>query len=440
MDRQTRPDASDDPAVAMLGLIEALYPICRSITGDGLRESLRLIAREIPLKLVEVPTGTRLFDWTAPREWNVRRAYIETLDGRRVVDFAASNLHLLQYSVPVDRIVERDELLRHLHTLPETPDWIPYRTAYYREDWGFCLSQRQAQTLTEPRYRVVIDTTLAPGHLTYGELVLPGAQAEEMLISCHSCHPSLANDNLSGMAVATLLARRLMERERRLTYRFLFIPGTIGSLAWLAANEAVVPRVTHGLVLSCLGDGAPLTYKQSRRGDAAIDRIAAHVLQASGEPYRIAPFTPYGYDERQYCSPGFDMPVGCLMRSPNGTFPEYHTSADNLDFLRPAALAGSLEVVMRIVEVIEGDGVYRNLSPKGEPQLGKRGLYRPIGGKKEAGGGADQMALLWVLNLADGRHSLLETAERAGMPFAAIRAAADALIEKELLAPAAPPG
>ena len=422
----------------MTRLIEALYPICRSITGDGLRQSLGLIAQEIPLRLTEVPSGTQVFDWTVPREWNVRQAYIATLNGRRVVDFAASNLHILQYSVPVDRIVERDELRRHLHTLPETPDWVPYRTSYYSENWGFCLSQRQAERLTNERYRVVIDTTLAPGHLTYGELVLPGAQAEEMLISCHSCHPSLANDNLSGIAVAVMLARRLMARQhRRFTYRFLFIPGTIGSLAWLAANEGRVPLVTHGLVLSCLGDGAAFTYKQSRRGNAAIDRIAAHVLQASGEPYRLQPFIPYGYDERQYCSPGFDMPVGCLMRSPNGTFPEYHTSADNLGFITPAALTGALETLTRIVDVIEGDATYLNLSPKGEPQLGKRGLYRPIGGQREAGG-FDQMALLWVLNLADGKHSLLDTAERAGMPFAVIRAAADALLGAGLLAPAEP--
>jgi aminopeptidase-like protein len=431
---KARPGASDDPAAAMTRLIEALYPICRSITGDGLRRSLGLIADEIPLRLTEVPSGTPVFDWTVPREWNVRQAYIATLDGRRVVDFAVSNLHILQYSVPVDRIVERDELRRHLHTLPETPDWIPYRTSYYSENWGFCLSQRQAERLTDERYRVVIDTTLTPGHLTYGEFVLPGVQAEEVLISCHSCHPSLANDNLSGIAVAVMLARRLMARQhRRLTYRFLFIPGTIGSLAWLAANEARVPLVTHGLVLSCLGDSAPFTYKQSRRGDAAIDRITAHVLQASGEPYRLQPFIPYGYDERQYCSPGFDMPVGCLMRSPNGTFPEYHTSADNLGFITPAALTGALETLTRIVDVIEGDATYLNLSPKGEPQLGKRGLYRPIGGQKEAGG-FDQMALLWVLNLADGKHSLLDTAERAGMPFAVIRAAAAALVEAGLLA------
>ena len=430
-----RGGAGNDPAAAMISLIEQLYPICRSITGDGLRQSLRLIAGELPsLALHEVPTGTPVFDWTVPREWNVRGAYIATLDGRRIVDFAQSNLHLLQYSTPVDRVVERAELLRHLHTLPETPDWIPYRTAYYSEAWGFCVSQRQAEQLTDDAYRVVIDTSLAPGHLSYGELVLPGERQEEVLLSCHVCHPSLANDNLSGIAVAVALARRLMAAKRRFTYRFLFIPGTIGSLAWLAANEARVGLVTHGLVLSCLGDGAPMTYKQSRRGDAAIDRIAAHVLRQSGAPHRLLPFTPYGYDERQYCSPGFDMPVGCLMRSPNGTFPEYHTSADNLDFIRADALGHSLDTLERIVAVIEGDGTYLNLSPKGEPQLGKRGLYRPIGGQKEAGG-FDGMALLWVLSLADGKHSLLDTAERAGMPFAAIRAAADALQETGLLAP-----
>lgn len=412
-----------------------LYPICRSITGDGLRRSLGIIGQELPLERREVPTGTPLFDWVVPREWNVRNAYIATLDGRRIVDFAECNLHLLQYSTPLDRVVERTELLSHLHTLPETPDWIPYRTAYYSENWGFCLSQRQAEQLTDAAYRVVIDTTLAPGHLSYGELVLPGAREEEVLLSCHVCHPSLANDNLSGIAIAVALARRLMAARRRFTYRFLFIPGTIGSLAWLAANEVRVPRVKYGLVLSCLGDGAPMTYKASRRGDAAIDRIAAHVLRQSGAPHRLLPFTPYGYDERQYCSPGFDMPVGCLMRSPNGSFAEYHTSADNLTFIRRDALAHSLEMLERIVAVIEGDGVFLNLSPKGEPQLGKRGLYRPIGGQKEAGG-FDGMALLWVLNLADGQHSLLDTAERAGMPFAAIRAAADALLEKGLLAPA----
>ena len=436
--------AGDDPGAAMMRMIRELFPICRSITGDGMRRTLGIVSRELPapLRLHEVPTGAPAFDWTVPKEWNIRAAYIETVGEkrRRVVDFADNNLHILQYSLPVDRVVPVEELRRHLHTLPETPDWIPYRTAYYAETWGFCLSQRQADALTDPAYRVVIDTTLATGHLTYGELLMPGESGgegaeEEVLISCHSCHPSLANDNLSGIAVATMLARHVAGlARRRYGYRFLFIPGTIGSLAWLSRNEhEIVPRIRHGLVLSCVGDSGPVTYKQSRRGDAPVDRIVAHVLKTSGGPHRITPFIPYGYDERQYCSPGFDMPVGCFMRSPNGTFPEYHTSADNLDFVKPESLVDSLEKLKEVVAAIEdGDTLYRSLNPKGEPQLGKRGLYRPIGGQKDAAS-FDGMTLLWVMNLADGKHTLFDMAERSGQSFAAIRLAAEALAEKGLL-------
>ena len=425
-------DAAGGEGAAMMRMIEELYPICRSITGDGLRRSLGIVARHLPLALREVPSGTQAFDWTIPPEWNVRGAFIATPDGRRLVDFADSNLHLVQYSLPMDRIVTRDELLGHLHTIPEHPSWVPYRTSYYKEDWGFCLSERQARTLTDAAYRVVIDTTLAPGHLTYGELEIKGASSDEMLVSCHSCHPSLANDNLSGIAVATMLARRLMSAPRRLTYRFLFIPGTIGSLAWLAANEARVPRVKHGLVLSCVGDPAGFTYKQSRRGTAEIDRIVAHVLRHGGTAHRVLPFIPYGYDERQYCSPGFDMPVGCFMRSPNGGYPEYHSSADDLSLVRRECLEESLENLWQIIGAVEGNETYKNLSPKGEPQLGKRGLYRPMGGQQAQD--FDQMSLLWVLNLADGDHSLLDMAERAGLPFATMRAAADALAAAGLIA------
>jgi aminopeptidase-like protein len=424
-----------DDGAAMMGMIEELYPICRSITGDGMRRSLAILAQRVPLQLHEVPSGTPVLDWTVPKEWNVRSAYIATRDGRRIVDFAACNLHIVQYSRPIDRIVQAEELQKHLYSLPETPDWIPYRTAYYADTWGFCLTQRQRDSLAELEYRVVIDATLADGHLTYGQLVLHGASDEEVLLSCHSCHPSLANDNLSGMAVATMLARHLMSVPRRYTYRFLFIPGMIGSITWLARNEDVVPRIRHGLVLSCLGDPGATTYKRSRKGDAAIDRYVEHILRHSGAPHRIVPFTPYGYDERQYCSPGYDMPVGCLMRSPNGTYPEYHTSADNLDLLRPEALVDSLEKLKRIVDVIEHDATYRSLNPKGEPQLGRRGLYKPIAGHKDMSGGG-QMALLWTLNFADGHHSLFDIAERSGLPFAEIKTAADALIEADLLEPA----
>lgn len=429
--------AQPDEGAAMMDVMTELYPICRSITGNGMRQSLAVLQEHIPLEIREVPTGTPILDWTVPNEWNIRAAYIETLDGRRVVDFADCNLHILQYSRPIDRIVPIAELQQHLHSLPETPEWIPYRTAYFADTWGFCLTQRQRDALAEPAYRVVIDATVEPGHLTYGELELPGASEEEVLFSCHACHPSLANDNLSGIAVATMLARHLATASRRFTYRFLFIPGMLGSLTWLAQNEERVARVRHGLVLSCLGDSGASTYKQSRRGDAPIDRYVEHVLRRSGSPYRITPFIPYGYDERQYCSPGFDMPVGCLMRSPNGTYPEYHTSADNLDLVHGEHLLDSLTKLKRIVEVIEGDAMYRNLSPKGEPQLGRRGLYRQISGQKDAAE-VDQMALLWVLNLSDGRHSLFDIAERSDVPFPTIRAAADALVSKHLLEPVVP--
>jgi aminopeptidase-like protein len=418
---------------AMIALVEQLFPICRSITGNGVRQTLEVLGRYIPLQVNEVPSGTAVLDWTVPPEWNIRDAYIVNDDGTHVVDFAANNLHVVQYSRPIDAIMSLAELRPHLHTLPDQPDWIPYRTSYYVEDWGFCLTHRQLSNMADGSYRVVIDSDLTPGHLTYGELLIPGEIPDTVLFSCHICHPSLANDNLSGIAVATMLASYLQTLRLRYSYRFLFIPGTIGSLTWLARNEDKVAGIVHGLVLSCLGDSGGMTYKQTRRGNAAIDRIVAHVLTHDGIPYRIAPFVPYGYDERQYCSPGFNLPVGCLMRTPNGEYPEYHSSADNLSLLRSKSLAHSLAVLQNVVAVIEGDVIYRSRNPKGEPQLGRRGLYATMGGQRNAS--YDQLALLWVLNLADGRHSLLDTAERAGMPFARIRAAADALVAAELLEP-----
>jgi aminopeptidase-like protein len=417
----------------MMALIEQLFPICRSITGNGVRQTLAILQRHIPLGVSEVPSGTAVLDWTVPHEWNIRNAYLARPDGTRVVDFANNNLHVVQYSRPIDAIMPFAELRPHLHSLSGQPDWIPYRTSYYAENWGFCLTHNQLSSLADGFYRVVIDSDLTPGHLTYGELLIPGETDDTVLFSCHICHPSLANDNLSGIAVATMLARHIQTLRPRHSYRFLFIPGTIGSLTWLARNEDKVARITCGLVLSCLGDAGGITYKQSRRGEAVIDRIVAHVLRHDEVPHRIWPFVPYGYDERQYCSPGFDLPIGCLMRTPNGEYPEYHSSADNLSLLRPDSLAHSLAILRRIVAVIEGDVVYRSRNPKGEPQLGRRGLYAAMGGQRAAND--DQMALLWVLNLADGRHSLLDMAERAGLPFASIRTAADALVAAELLQP-----
>jgi aminopeptidase-like protein len=431
------PTPTADIGAEMHALMRQLYPLCRSISGDGLRQTLRLLGADLPMSIEEVPSGTKVLDWEVPDEWNVRGAYIARESGERVVDFADHNLHIVQYSMPVDRVVPLEELRRHIHTLPEAPDLIPYRTAYYARSWGFCMAHRRLETMRDAAYRVVVDSTLAPGHVSYGELFLPGRSDDEVLLSIHCCHPSLANDNLSGMVIARALAQDLSRRPHRLSYRFLFIPGTIGSITWLARNEHRVGRIKHGLVLSCLGDAGGMTYKHSRRGDAPIDRAAAHVLGHHGGANRTVPFIPYGYDERQYCSPGFNLPVGCLMRSPNGTFPEYHTSADNLDFVRPEHLVDSLKALRSIIDVLEGDAAYRNTSPKGEPQLGRRGLYRPIGGQQDAAA-YDQMVLLWVLNLSDGSHSLLDIATRAGRPFAMVRAAADALIGVGLLEPVRP--
>lgn len=412
-----------------------LYPVCRSITGNGVRETLALIGERVPLQSFEVASGIEVFDWTVPKEWNIRDAYIEDASGKRVVDFQQSNLHVLSYSTPVRATMPLSELKPHLFTLPQHPEWIPYRTSYYQPQWGFCLSHNQMLALGEGNYEVCIDSTLEDGHLTYGEYYLPGRSNDEVLISCHACHPSLANDNLSGIAVATFLADFLSGRDLRYSYRFLFIPGTIGAITWLAQNREAVARIRHGLVLAGIGDRGSFHYKKSRRGDAEIDRAVAHVLRNCGEASEILDFFPYGYDERQYCSPGFNLPVGCLMRSVWGTFPEYHTSADNLDFIQPLALARSLRACAGIVDVLEGNGRYQNLNPFCEPQLGKRNLYRSNGGGAI---GTEINARLWVLNCSDGEHSLLDIADRSGIPFTEIHYAAELLREKGLLSEVRP--
>ncbi len=408
----------------------ALYPICRSITGDGVRATLAMIRERIPLQIVNVPSGTPVFDWTVPKEWNIRDAYLKGPDGRKVVDFRNSSLHVLNYSAPVHATMGLNELRPHLFTIPEHPDWIPYRTSYYQEKWGFCLSHTQMLSLKDGDYEVCIDTTLADGHLTYGEYYVHGHSRDEVLFSCHTCHPSLANDNLSGVSVATFLAQLLSGRDLHFSYRFLFIPGTIGAITWLARNREAASHVCHGLVLTCIGDAGGFHYKKSRRGNAVIDRAVAHVLRHCGEPSDILEFSPYGYDERQYCSPGFNLPVGCLMRSVWGSFPEYHTSADNLDFIQPTKLGASLRVCAAIVDVLENNRRYRNESPYCEPQLGRRNLYRSTGGDAME---MEISARLWVLNLCDGEHSLLDIAERSGIPFPVIREAARLLSENGLL-------
>ncbi|MER5888827.1 DUF4910 domain-containing protein [Streptomyces sp. NPDC001941] len=409
----------------MHALVERLYPLCRSITGDGVRATLDIVGEYLPLRVHEVPTGTQVLDWTVPQEWNIRDAYVADASGRRVVDFAASSLHVLGYSVPVRARMELSELREHLYTLPEQPSLVPYRTSYYAPRWGFCLAQETLDAMEEGEYEVCVDSTLADGHLTYAEHVVPGQVADEVLVSCHTCHPSLANDNLAGIAVAVFLARALAETAPWYTYRFVFAPGTIGAITWLARNKERIDQVKHGLVLACAGDRGPLTYKRSRRGDAGIDRAVRHVLRDSGRPHSVEEFTPYGYDERQYCSPGFDLGVGSLSRTPYARYPEYHTSGDDPGFVSPEAMADTLDVCREAFSVLDRDRRYVNLSPYGEPQLGRRGLYDSLGGRSDAK--QAEMAMLWVLSMSDGEHGLLDVAERAGLPFDTVAAAADAL-------------
>jgi len=424
---QPHPDIGE----AMYSFVRDLYPICRSITGNGVRETLRMVGRHIPLSIREVPTGTEVFDWTVPKEWNIRDAYIKDASGSRIVDFKNSNLHVVSYSLPVHQRISLIELKEHLVTLPEKPDWIPYRTSYYKENWGFCLRHKQYGELNEQEYEVCIDSTLEDGHLTFGEYLLEGEGPDEILISCHVCHPSLCNDNLSGIALSTMLAQHLSRCPRRYSYRFLFVPGTIGAITWLALNESNVKRIKHGLVVALVGDSGNFTYKKSRQGSADVDRAVLHVLKHSGDPYEVFEFSPYGYDERQYCSPGFNLPIGSLTRTPFGRYPEYHTSADDLELVQPGALADSLSKYLASLFVLEKNRVYANQNPKCEPQLGRRGLYREMGGFSD--GKEIELAMLWVLNLSDGDHSLLDIADRAGLPFDLIEQAAGLLRKNDLL-------
>jgi len=415
-------------------LAAEIFPICRSITGEGVRETLRRIGRHIALDVHEVPSGTNVFDWTVPREWNIRDACIRDGRGKKIVDFSNSNLHVMSYSTPVSGRFTLAELRKHLHTLPEQPDLVPYRTSYYAENWGFCISHRQLESLADETYEVLVDSTLEDGSLTYAEHFHRGESEDELLLSAHVCHPSLANDNCSGLALLTLLAREIGKRRTRLSYRFLFAPGTIGAITWLAQNERSAGRIKHGLVISCVGDAGGPIYKKSRRGDAAVDSIMAHVLKHSDLPAKVLEFSPYGYDERQYCSPGFNLPVGLFQRSQWGTFPEYHTSGDNLDFISGRHLQQSYEIVAGALDVMDNDVFLNNTVSKCEPQLGKRGLYAAIGGSPEAA--RSNVTMLWLLNLSDGNHSVLDIADRIGRPFSEVRTMAALLEHHGLLVPA----
>lgn len=407
---------------AMLRFIEDLYPICRSISGDGLRETLARVNEEIPVDITEVPTGTSVFDWTVPREWNIRGGFLETEAGERIVDFADHNLHVLNYSVPVDAMVTLDELDSHLFSLPEQPDLIPYRTSYYDENWGFCLRHRDRQNLESGRYRVFIDSSLTEGSLSLAETFIPGTSDDEILIYTHTCHPSLANDNLSGLAVTVWWAKHIANlRNRRYSYRFVWGPGTIGSITWLAHNQEHLHRIRHGLVAVLLGRPGPFHLKLSRSGARELESVAQSILAGTQSGLKTLEFDPYGYDERQFCSPGIDLPICRLSRVPNGEFPEYHTSADNVGLLSDVALEEALLACKAIGETLDDNRVFVNQAPMCEPQLGKRGLYNATGGSSPA---ERIRAMLWLLNQSDGSKSLFEIARDANLDFAVARDAA----------------
>jgi aminopeptidase-like protein len=409
-----------------------LYPICRSITGAGVRETLALIGRRIELRQHEVRSGSRVFDWEVPPEWNIEDAYVRDADGRRVVDFKAHNLHILNYSEPVRTVLPLEQLRPRLHSLPAHDSWIPYRTSYYRRQWGFCMRHRDLVSLQPGRYEVVVNSSLQPGVLNYAECLVPGKLRDEVLFFTHICHPSLANDNTSGMAIATALAAWTAAAPRRYSYRFVFAPGTIGSLCWLHRNRSRLGRVRHGLVLGLLGDPAPLTYKRSRRGDCEIDRLVEYVIRGIDPATRVIDFEPYGYDERQLCSPGFNLPVGRLTRSVNDGYAQYHSSADDLDLMSAGQLERSLDACKQVVEALEADRRYVNLAPHGEPRLGKRGLYGAVGGNSPV---ERERAMLWLLNQSDGSASLLDIAQRSGIRFDLISRMADELTNASLLRP-----
>ncbi len=409
--------------------IEQLFPICRSITGDGVRETLEIISQKIPVNICEVPSGTKVFDWTIPEEWNIKDAYIINPEGKKIIDFKKLNLHVVNYSQPINKKISLEELKKHLHTFPAKPDWVPYKTSYYKKDWGFCIAENQLKTMKEGTYNVVIDSSFSKGSLTYGEFFIKGETEEEVFISTHICHPSMCNDNLTGIAIATFLADFLLKGKRKYSYRIIFVPATIGAITWLSQNENKLKKIKYGLVAALLGDSGNFNYKKSRVGNAEIDKIVEYVLQTSGYEFRLHNFSPYGYDERQYCSPGINLPLGRLTRSQNNEYEEYHTSADNLDFVKPQYLEESYRIFLSIINIIENNKKYINLFPKGEPQLGKRGLYNSVAGNiKEK-----ELAMLWILNYSDGENDLLDIAIKSKLDFNLLVSTAQLLEEHNLL-------
>ena len=439
----------------MYQLMENLFPICRSITGNGLRKSLKILQEIIPLKIVETPTNTQVYDWKIPKEWNINDAYIKNSKGEKIIDFQKSNLHVLNYSIPINKKISFEELKSHVFTQENYPDVIPYRTSYYEENWGFCMSHKQFLEMKDEEYEVFIDSKLDSGSLSYGEFFIQGESNKEVLLSCYPCHPSMCNDNLSGVVLLTYIANCMKNLSLKYSYRFLFIPETIGAITWLSRNEKNTKNISHGLVATCVGDSGISTYKKSRQGNAEVDKIAIEVLNESGEDFNVVNFTPTGSDERQFCSPGFNLPIGSLLRTIPPDFKEYHTSNDNLDFVKAEFLGNTFKKYLKIILKLEQNfsknidskkeirdnetknGRFLiNTNPKCEPQLGKRNLYHAIGAQTPSQGGeklSNQLATLWTLNYSDGKHSLSEIAELSGYDIEQLENISNVLIDAGLL-------
>jgi len=415
----------------MFELVERLFPICRSITGNGVRETLKIISEFIPLEIFEVPSGTKVFDWEIPKEWNIQDAYVKNFKGEKIIDFKKSNLHVLNYSIPIKKKVALKELKEHLYSLPDYPEWIPYLTSYYDENWGFCVTHNQLSNLEEGEYEVNIDSKLEPGCLTYGEYCIKGESEEEIVFSCYVCHPSMCNDNLSGISLLVFLAKYLTNKKLGYSYRFLFIPETIGAITWLNKNKENLSKIKCGIVATCVGDSGHSTYKKTRNGNHILDRIVEKMLKDFGEKFEIIDFFPSGSDERQFSSPGINLDFGCLTRTSYGHFKEYHTSADDLTFVQPQYLENSFKKYLKIIYILENNDSYVNTNPDCEPQLGRRGLYSSIGSQKNQI--LIESALLWVLNFSDEKNSLLDISIISKLEFKLIKTAADLLLEKHLL-------
>lgn len=415
----------------MYEFVEQLFPLCRSITGDGVRETLRTIQKRIPIKIYEVPTGTKAFDWTVPKEWNIRDAYIMDAEGRKIVDFKKNNLHVVGYSIPVNKTLSLSELQKYLYSLPDQPNAIPYVTSYYKEGWGFCISHKNRERLKEGKYKVFIDSELKNGSLTYGELIIRGKLKKEVFISTYICHPSMANNELSGPVVATFLIKWILSEPRKFTYRIIFIPETIGSIVYLSKNIKLMKRnMVAGFNVSCVGDNEAYSYLPTRIGGTYADKIALNILSSKHPDFIKYSFLDRGSDERQYNAPGVDLPVCCVMRSKYGAYPEYHTSLDNLNFVSPEGLYGAYDVLKDCLALIEENCKYK-IKCLGEPQLGKRGLYPAISKKSSAN---EVKNMMDFIAYADGKNDLIDISNKTKIPVWEFYPIIKKLIKADLLA------